>query len=278
MAQGKDDADEDARREAERDVERLEELTEMLEEERERREIFVSSIVHDLRTPLSSLQIAADLIDSFADRPDLREKALAKLRRNIDRLSALAQRLLDVNRITAGQRLPLHIEECELVGMVRDQVDDAQLVHSLDEEGNLPDRGKIVFDAPQQDGEETPEIHGWWNCEAITRIVSNLVDNAFKYGEPPVTVRVRSDDDEVCVQVHNEGEPIPPDNQERIFERFVRLGTPDTLHKDGWGIGLTLVRGLTEAMGGELALDSRDGAGTTFTVRLPLDSRPFQES
>lgn len=273
--------EEEARRQAEQSVERLRELTDMLEEERERRELFVSAIVHDLRTPLSSLQIAADLLDSFVDRPDLREKALAKLHRNIDRLSAMAQRLLDVNRITAGQRLPLDIEECELVSLLKDQIDDARLAHSLDEDGAMSDDDEIVLDAPERAGDsgEYAEIRGWWNCDAVTRIVSNLVENALKYGQLPVTVRVRSegDDGDVYIDIHDEGEPIPAEGQDRIFERFVRLESASALHKDGWGIGLTLVRGLAEALGGELELESRQGEGTTFTVRLPRDARPFQE-
>lgn len=249
---------------------RFRELNEMLAEERERRELFVSAIVHDMRTPLASMQMAVDLLESFGDRRVLREQGYTILRRNITRLSAMAQRLLDVNRISAGETLPLRIEECELAGLIRDYVEDVCLSRRIEGDGEGASRRLIRFEASEE------EVHGWWNCEAVSRIACNLVENAIKYGQPPVSVRLIAKDDEVCLQVHNEGQPIPPSGQGRIFECFIRLEEAAQLHSGGWGIGLTLVRGLAEALGGSIELTSSEDEGTTFTVWLPRDSRSIQ--
>jgi signal transduction histidine kinase len=278
---------EDARVDAEAHASKLSKLTEMLEAEREQRVLFVSAVVHDLRTPLASMQMATDLLENFADRPGVRERALEKLQRSIRRLDAMAQRLLDVNRISAGSRLPLGIEQVELVEVTRGYVKDAQSTHGADAVslevlvgGDASGEDASGEDASGEDA--SGEIRGWWNREALLRILSNLVENGIKYGEPPVTVRIRTDPnddehDEVSLEVHNEGPPIPPEDQERIFERFVRLKSAQQKNKSGWGIGLTLVRGLTDAMGGRLELDSSEEAGTTFAVWLPRDARPFQQ-
>jgi signal transduction histidine kinase len=268
--------EEEARKKAEESVRKLSKLTEMLEAEREERTLFVGAVVYDLRTPLASMQIATDLLENFHERPGVREGALDKLQRNVQRLDAMAQRLLDVNRINAGSRLPLDIEPVDLVDVSQSYVNDAKSSHG-------PDAVRLeVFD---------DEMHGWWNREAILRILSNLVENGIKYGEQPVTVRIRpcssgagedggveeNEPDEVCLEIHNDGPPIPQEDQERIFERFVRLKSAHERHKTGWGIGLTLVRGLTHAMGGRLELESSEGKGTTFTVIMPRDARVFQE-
>jgi signal transduction histidine kinase len=172
----------------------------------------------------------------------------------------MIQDLLDANRLRAGHRLPLDLQPCDLVEIADDVVAD------LDER----DRGRVRVRMPDR-------LEGVWAPDQLRRALWNLVLNALKYGaaDAPVDVDVGRAPDGVRVSVHNEGAPIPPDEQLQIFDPFSRARGADARAK-GWGLGLTLVRGCAEAHGGRLELSSTHETGTTFTLWLPLDARPFQ--
>ncbi|RYZ95205.1 MAG: HAMP domain-containing histidine kinase [Proteobacteria bacterium] len=105
----------------------------------------------------------------------------------------------------------------------------------------------------------------------MTRILENLIGNAFKYGlDPePVTVKVDVKNIQVDISVHNEGKPISLQDQQSLFDQFRRAEDTKLGGKDGWGLGLTLVKGLAEAMGGYVSVQSSLAEGTTFMVCLP---------
>ena len=118
---------------------------------------------------------------------------------------------------------------------------------------------------------------GVWDRQALRRAVENLLGNAVKYGEPdtPVTVTLASANERMTLMVHNQGRPIPIEEEEGIFQVFRRAeaaqgGMP------GWGIGLPFVRSVAESHGGSVGVDSGAERGTTFTIDLPLDAGPFQ--
>jgi signal transduction histidine kinase len=98
------------------------------------------------------------------------------------------------------------------------------------------------------------------------------VTNALKYGsgEAPVRITVEALPDHVEVEIHNEGPPIPPEEQATLFEPFIRAQRARSM-PGGWGIGLAVVRGVAEAHGGTVDVDSAAGRGTSFTMRIPFD-------
>ena len=106
----------------------------------------------------------------------------------------------------------------------------------------------------------------------MRRILENLASNAVKYGSPtdPITVTLMKTSREVQISVHNHGYAIPPEEREHVFDSFSRAARPERGATKGWGLGLAVVKGLTEAHGGTVRVDSVDGAGTTFKVDLPL--------
>jgi signal transduction histidine kinase len=116
-----------------------------------------------------------------------------------------------------------------------------------------------------------------WSPDELRRSLWNLVTNALKYGAPAttVTIAIRRVDDSAVISVHNEGEPIPAEEQPLLFEPFGRARRAEAGRVRGWGLGLTLVRGCVEAHGGRLELSSTAEGGTTFAMWLPLDARPF---
>jgi signal transduction histidine kinase len=105
--------------------------------------------------------------------------------------------------------------------------------------------------------------------------MENLISNAIKYGaaDSPVTVTLQDLSDKVRISVHNFGNPLSDDERTRIFDQFKRSKAAEASGKKGWGIGLTIVRGLTEAHGGSITVESSQETGTTFAVTLPRDAR-----
>ena len=123
-------------------------------------------------------------------------------------------------------------------------------------------------------------VRGHLAPDALQRAVENLTDNAVKYGAPshPITVAVREGHGRAIVTVHNYGAHIPVEKQETLFRAFQRLTEAETSGARGWGLGLAQVRAVAEAHGGSIAVDSLPERGTTFTVDIPLDARPYQKT
>jgi signal transduction histidine kinase len=230
---------------------------ERLDAERVVRERFVTLLAHDLRGPLTTASLGARrLVADPAEDPGRREAAL-RVERAMARMDAMIRDLLDANRVRAGERLPLELEACDLVAVVDEAL--AELEEAA--------RRRVRIAAPAR-------LEGVWAPDQLRRAVWNLVTNALKYGsaETRVDVALRSEGDAAVVEVHNQGPPIEPEEQRRIFEPFGR-GRGLEPNVRGWGLGLALVRGCAEAHGGTIEVTSTAGEGTTFAMRLPLDAR-----
>lgn len=234
-----------------------------LQEERELREKFVSTLTHDLRTPLTSAKAAADLISRQSDNAALCRDLAKRIKNDIDRSDRMVRDLLDANRIRAGEKIPIKVARCELRGVVKETLEELKTLHG--------DRFVLR-------GENS--VEGVWDCGAIRRMIENLCGNAIKYGCPrsPVTVSLNQDSRQVEIAIHNEGEPISREDQTSLFRQFRRAHAAQASGKKGWGIGLTLVRGVAESHGGNVKVKSAAGKGTTFMVTLPLDARSSQRA
>jgi PAS domain S-box-containing protein len=237
------------------DIEDQRRAIEDLRLERDLRERFVAAVSHDLRSPLAAITMAASLLARRPSSADATGPA-ARILRNARHADALIQNLLDASRISAGQPLAVQRVPCDIAALVREVIADQTTVHgdrfSLDVAG---------------------EVRGQVDPSAVRRILENLIGNAVKHGAPdaPVRVSVTTPDGFIRLAVHNQGPPIPGDEQPRIFQPYhrVRPGGPGATV--GWGLGLTLVRGAAEAHGGGVGLESSAEDGTTFTVTLRHD-------
>lgn len=233
-----------------------------LQVQRDLREQFVFTLSHDLRTPLTSAKMQAQLLM----RKHNDENTLQALHKIIDRLDSadeMIENLLDASRIKAGEHLPLDINECHLEEIVKRTIEDMSISNG----------DRFVFKA-------TGNFNGHWSCSGLRRILENLCNNAVKYGaaQTPITISLKElPGNQISISVHNEGNPIPIDEQKTIFDPFRRSKTADFGKQKGWGLGLTLVRGIAEAHGGHTEVESSLEDGTTFSVMLPFDARPFQK-
>ena len=226
-----------------------------LNEERDLREKFVAMLSHDLRTPLAAAKMSAQLISRKNEDPSIQKLAF-RISELMDRADHMIRDLLDASLINAGERLTLKFKKINITELIRDTVDELSSIHGH----------RFIF----IDGEE---IAGEVDPEALRRILENLCNNAIKYGDnrKDVIVSIKSTNDQVIIDVHNEGNPIKKSEQEKLFDQFKRA---DKVKHDsiiGWGLGLTLVRGLVEAHNGKVSVQSEEKKGTTFTVVIPLN-------
>lgn len=232
-----------------------------LANDKEAQQNFVSTLTHDLRNPIGSAKMAMDLLLPYLERTEDAQELIDLVFRNLDKAEKMLHDLLDAHRIKAGQPLPLTVERCNLTQLVSRILLDLESFHGK----------RFVLEA---DG----EFIGYWSASNLERVVENLVGVALKYGDAtkPITLKLFQTDDLVTLIVHNCGTPIPLREQATVFDFLYRAKTAQGGPQTGWGLGLTLVRGVVEALGGKVEVSSSLAEGTTFAVVLPLDSRPFQ--
>ena len=228
----------------------------------ELRDNFLSSASHELRTPITAFRLAAlglcRLVESGrltrADMPMLRD-ALDTARRQSARLERLVHRLLDTSRLDT-HRVPPQPEPLDLAYVME------EVLHDFREEIRAAG-AEIVLEL-----KPTP---GCWDRSFVEQIFTNLLTNALKFaGTRPIEISVAPEGDWARLVVRDHGIGISKSDQERIFERFERAVSPKDY--SGFGIGLTIVRDLLQAMGGRVHVDSDCGQGATFTVELPRKS------
>ncbi|HVK60969.1 MAG TPA: ATP-binding protein, partial [Bdellovibrionales bacterium] len=233
-----------------------------LEDERALRETFVSLLTHDLRAPLSAAKISAQLIQRQKGLSEAIQSLAARISSNITRADHMITDLLDANRVRSGEKLPLDIEEFDLSELVKETLQELTVIHGE----------RFVF-------QNEDRVVGQWDRKYLRRIIENLASNAVKYGTPdtPITISLMRTKDKAVLDVHNSGESIAPADQITLFQQFRRTRKAVSGRQKGWGIGLTLVRGVVEAHGGTLSVESTPETGTVFGVYLPLDARPFSQ-
>jgi signal transduction histidine kinase len=238
---------------------KLEETVDSLEKEREFREIFIAALTHDLRTPLAVVKLATQVLQKKIDVDKNIKDLILRMLGSIDHADYMIRDLLDVNRIRAGEWVDISVEECRL---------DLIIDHTVSELSKIYENRLLFLN-------EAYEVNGFWDKLAIRRLVENLVTNAIKYGrsESFVTIKLSSVPSGVEISVHNEGNPIAPEEQKLLFSNYKRSQSAIDSGVKGWGIGLALVKGLAEAHQGKVRVESHAEFGTTFTIELPLDSR-----
>lgn len=219
---------------------------------------FVANVSHELRTPLAAIAGAAETLSEGAlHDPEAGPKFLDTITRHADRLKALVDDLLTLSRLESS---PESIE--------RVPVDFALVARQSCEA--VAGRAREAGLALEVQADAAVRILG--DPEALRRLVDNLVVNAVTYTPTGgwVRVRVAAEGDRAVLTVADSGIGIPPEHIERIFERFFRVDKARSRAKGGTGLGLAIVKHAVNLHGGQVAVDSRPGAGSTFTVSIPV--------
>ncbi len=235
-----------------------------LHQERDFRDSFVATLTHDLRSPIASAKLKAQMMLRHLKDDGKAAKAINRIVANMDRANRMVENLLDATRIKAGDGINLSFEAGRIDEIVQSVIEDATAQHGA------------RFEVRNHAG----PVPGFWDTSAVRRVLENLITNALKYGMPnaPITTQIAAGPTWVDVAVHNEGAPIAKTDQPTLFEPYRRTASAQRSGQKGWGLGLTLVKGITEAHGGEVAVHSAPGEGTTFKVRLPRDGRSIAAS
>lgn len=217
------------------------------------REIFFSTVTHDMKNPLSVARASAEMLSKKSSDPAVVQKYALKIMSSIDRSILMIRDLLDVHRLRSGGKLSLQKMHCDLSVIVRETFEDLSDVYG-----------------PRFRIHSLSTVEGFFDCQGIKRALENLLTNAIKYGskDAAVTIALNLTDSEIKIQVHNEGNPIPLKDQSILFEHQHRASA-DEGSQQGWGIGLTLVKGIAEAHDGKVKVNSSKEEGTTFSIILP---------
>ena len=231
---------------------------ETLKKERRMRELFVSTLTHDLRTPLSSAMLSSQLIMQGLQPNDQNYFLASRIFENTNRMDIMIQNLLDANRIRAGEKIYLEREDCDLTTLAQNTIEILKSIHG--------DKFKLISPI---------SCRCFVDPMGLRRVIENLCNNAVKYGSPntPITVTIEQLNTTLQLSVHNEGPVISRRDQTTLFNQFQRTESAEAGGKKGWGIGLTLIRGLVEGHGGTVRVESEIDKGTTFIIDLPIEQK-----
>lgn len=225
---------------------------ELTEVDRQRREL-VANVSHELRTPISALRATLENVVDGVVAPD--PPLLRTMLAQTERLQRLVTQLLDLSRLESGE-IPLHRLDFPVAELLEAVADESAL-HSPEIEF------KVVVEPPDLAIDGDPE--------RLHQVFANLVDNAARFTAPggEVVLTARAGDHEVVCEVLDGGPGIPPEDAERVFERFYRTDEARTTDEGGSGLGLAIAQWVVDLHGGRISAEARAPRGCRMVVRLP---------
>ncbi len=224
-----------------------------------KRQEFVANVSHELKTPMTTISGYLDGMLDGTIPPEKQEHYMRLVSDETKRLSRLVRSMLDISRMQdQGEISPEHLTRfdlCECVGQVLITFEQKIVDKALDVDVSFPEHP--VYTRAGQD--------------AITQVLYNLLDNAVKFCPEAGTlnITVREGDGKVYVSVGNDGKTIPPEELPLVFDRFHKIDKSRTENRDGWGLGLYIVKNIIDRHGENISVSSQNGR-TEFTFTLPL--------
>lgn len=218
----------------------------------------LSTVSHELRTPLASIKgFATTLLRSDVRWDEATQREFLRIiEEESNRLEELIDNLLDMSQVEAGA-LRIHREPVQLRRLVREAVENAQ---------RRADSHWFVMDLPA----ELPRV--WADPRRIGQVLNNILENALKYSPNggQITVTCEIEGETVLTSIADQGEGIPRELLERIFDRFFQVDAASTRKTGGSGLGLAIAKGIVEAHGGVIWAESEAGQGSVFRFSLPI--------
>ena len=220
------------------------------------RNMFITTMIHELKRPISTLKMCVSGIENekmLADK-EIRNELMSGTRTALDNLSAYFSKLRDIT-FNNVEQIPLNVTKFNVSKLVDDVIASIALTSFK----------SVIFK-----NQANPDIEISADRTHIYNIINNLVENAIKYSGNEVEIRIEAfmDDNDISIAVSDTGYGIPESDYANIFKRFYR-GSASSTDIPGMGIGLSYVKLLTEAHGGNITVSSRLNSGTTFTIILP---------
>jgi two-component system phosphate regulon sensor histidine kinase PhoR len=233
------------------------EITRLKQLEQMRKE-FVANVSHELRTPLTLIKgFAETLLDGAIHDPSSAQRFVTTIHRNAERLALIIEDLLTISALESGHVL-LEKQSLRLHALVNQVINELQ---------GRPAARPITIQ-----NNVAPGLVVCADLQRLQQVLTNLVDNAIKYGRENGQVHIGATglpDKSIQISVSDNGPGIPPDALDRIFERFYRVDKARSREQGGTGLGLSIVKHIVHVHGGRLWVDSKLGEGSTFHFTLP---------
>ena len=223
---------------------------------------FLGEVSHELKTPIFAIQgFIHTLIDGAMNDERVRVKFLKKAMKNADRLSNLVEDLLIITQAESGE-MEMRIRKFPVYDMAKDVVDTLEY--------KLTKKNRNVTCEIIPNGNEDTMVLA--DRERIQQVLTNLVDNAIKYGdsEGKVEIILKEDAEKIKVTVADDGPGIKKEHLDKIFRRFYRVDKSRSREKGGTGLGLAICKHLIKMHGEQLVVESEPGNGTRFTFSMKL--------
>ena len=227
------------------------------------REMFLAILGHDLRGPLSGIQLSNRLLSQPGLTEEARLKAALRIGRATRAMNLLITDLIEFTRTKLGSGIPIEWSACDLATVCEEAVDAVRASH--------PDREFALHLGPRLQMRADPP--------RLQQALSNLLSNAVQHGDRnlPISLAAAGDDHEIVLTVTNAGKPIKPESLQLILEPLIQapidMADTDGRSKTSLGLGLFIVREIAHGHGGEITVESSIATGTVFTMRLPREAR-----
>ncbi len=232
----------------------------------QRQSNFINSVTHELKSPLASLKLYLQTLNRYEVAPEEKIRFYGGMMEEVERLDALINQVLRAGQLEAGLKIGDAPEKISVREMLRDAVHSAQICHRSENASVQLECENLFIVASKV---------------PMDMIFRNLIDNAIKYGGAPPLVRIRvkpMGKFKIAFRITDNGDGIPPQMREKVFQRFVRLGRELERRRKGTGLGLYIVRMCLKQLDGEIRIrDNKHKPGTSIYVLLPRAPRSFKK-
>jgi two-component system NtrC family sensor kinase len=218
---------------------------------------FVSTVSHDLRSPLTAILGYVDLVERAGPLQDLQKSFLDRIQFSVHNITNLVDDLLNLGRIEAGfDTRKEMLDLSSYIYQVIDEMNPKLLETDTHLKLDVPDSSQKIYASPIQ----------------IRQLLSNLLTNAIKYSDPgkTMTITLQEKENQIILQIRDEGFGIPSTDLPYVFDKFYRSGTVIGTEIPGSGLGLAIVKSIVENHQGRIWVDSVFGQGSTFTIVFPI--------
>jgi two-component system phosphate regulon sensor histidine kinase PhoR len=225
---------------------------------------FIGNITHELKTPISTVSVAIEAMKNFnaLQNPERTQEYLTIASQELNRLSLLVDKVLRLSMFET-QQVELKYEWFDLKELVEEVMNSMQLqFEKYGADVQLHSQSDDIAFAIMAD-----RMH-------ITSVIYNLLDNALKYskGKPQITITIEAKEDQVMLQVKDNGVGIPASYKDKVFDKFFRVPNGDKHNIKGYGLGLSYVAHIIAQHKGTVNIESEEGKGTTFIIKLPKEN------
>jgi len=227
-------------------------MIDLLQTNFEKQEQFVSNASHELRTPLTIIENYADLLKRRGlERPDLFEESIDAIHSEAIRMREMTEQLLSIAR---QEQWNIHTEQINIAQLVQETVKTFQTTYQRE----------INFEGSYQ-------IISYTDIQKLKQLLFIFLDNARKYSEDQITVRVGQTEKEMTIQIEDRGVGIPKEDLPKVFDRFYRVDQARSRKQGGTGLGLAMAKDIADALGARIEISSRENQGTVVTLFLPKE-------